>query len=79
MIHGGPRGTTTARRASFHIMSTEAGSKLQCKLDRGPWRACGSRKTLRALKAGWHTFLARATDAAGNRDGTPAKRRWRIR
>jgi hypothetical protein len=79
MIHGGPRRTTRARTASFHLMSTEAYSKFQCKLDRGPWRACGERKTYRRLKKGWHTFLARAIDSAGNRDQTPAKRRWRIR
>ena len=79
MIHGGPKGTTRARQASFHLMSTEAGSKFQCKLDRGPWRACGARKSFRGLKKGPHTLLARAIDAAGNRDGTPAKRTWRIR
>jgi hypothetical protein len=79
MIHGGPRGTTRSRTASFHLMATEAGSKFRCKLDRGAWRPCGERKTLRRLKRGWHTFLARAVDAAGNVDPTPAKRRWRIR
>lgn len=78
MIHGGPRGTTRARQASFHLMSTETRSKFQCKLDRGRWRACGVRKTFRGLRKGLHTFQARAIDAAGNIDKTPAKRTWRV-
>ena len=79
VIHGGPKGTTTKRRASFHLMSSEAGSKFQCKLDTRPWRACTASKTYRNLKKGRHTFRARAIDAAGNKDPTPAKRVWRIR
>lgn len=78
-IHGGPRSPTRSRRASFHLASTEPGSRFQCRIDRGRWRACGQRKTYRRLKPGWHTFRARAIDKAGNVDRTAAKKRWRIR
>ena len=79
MIHGGPARVTRARRASFHLMSSEPYSKFQCRLDAGPWRACGASKTYRRLKKGVHTFRARAIDQAGNVDPTPAKKTWRIR
>jgi hypothetical protein len=51
---------------------------LQCRIDRGLWRACRSPRTYRNLKKGLHTFRVRARDAAGNVDATPAKRSWRI-
>ena len=78
-IHGRPASPTRARRASFHLASTEPGSRFQCRIDRGRWRACAQRKTYRRLKPGWHTFRARAIDKAGNVDPTPARKRWRIR
>ena len=78
-IHEGPASPTRSRRASFHLASTEPGSRFQCTLDARPWRACGERKAYRGLKVGWHTFRARAIDKAGTVDRTPAKKRWRIR
>jgi hypothetical protein len=78
-IHGGPGRVTRSRSASFHIASTEARSRFQCKLDRRPWRACGSSVRLRRLSRGLHSFRARAIDRAGNVDRTPAARTWRIR
>ena len=79
MIHGGPGSVTRSRTASFHLMSTEPRSRFQCKLDAAPWRPCRANKTLRNLRRGLHTFRARAIDAAGNVDPTPARRTWRIR
>jgi hypothetical protein len=51
-----------------------------CKLDRGPFRRCGSPKTYRGLSAGRHRFAvaAVALDAFGERDPTPAVRHFRI-
>jgi hypothetical protein len=77
-IHGGPRARTRARRASFHLASTEPGSRFQCKLDARPWRACRANLTLRRLSLGLHTLRVRAIDAAGNVDRTPARRSWRV-
>lgn len=78
-IHGGPRRVTRLRTASFHIASSEARSRFQCKLDRRAWRACRASVTLRRLSRGVHTFRARAIDRAGNVDRTPAAKTWRIR
>ncbi|HET8815591.1 MAG TPA: hypothetical protein VFM51_11650 [Solirubrobacterales bacterium] len=77
-IKSGPSGTTHKQTATFRFSSTEAGSTFQCKLDRKPWRSCRSPKTYKGLKAGKHTFKAKAKDKAGNVDPTPAKRSWRV-
>jgi subtilisin family serine protease len=73
-----PARRTTSRIARFRFVSSEAGSRFQCKLDRGLWRACRSPKAYRYLRRGWHTVRIRARDAAGNVDRTPAVRTWRI-
>ncbi len=75
----GPAGTTRSRRATFRFAATEAGSRFVCRLDRGRWTPCRSPKTYRGLRRGSHTFYVAAIDAAGNRDTTPARKRWRIR
>jgi hypothetical protein len=74
-----PRAQTTSKTATFRFVSTEAGSKFQCKLDKGAWKACKSPKSYRGLKKGRHTFQVRAIDAAGNVDTTAAKKTWTIR
>ena len=79
IVHGGPSRTTRSRSASFHIVSTEPGSRFQCKLDRRAWRFCRASVTYRNLARGLHTFRARAIDSDGNVDPTPARRTWRIR
>jgi hypothetical protein len=64
--------------ASFGFTASEAGSSFSCRLDDGAWAACGSPKGYTGLANGTHTFLVRATDAAGNVDGTPASRSWTV-
>ncbi len=76
---GGPAGRTRARTARFRFASTEAVATFQCKLDRLRWATCRSPKRYGKLKPGRHVFRVRTTDAAGNRDPTPATRKWRIR
>jgi hypothetical protein len=51
-----------------------------CKLDRRPFRRCGSPKTYRGLSPGRHRFAvaAVALDAFGERDPSPAVRHFRI-
>lgn len=77
-IVSGPSRTTVSHTAKFGFRSSEPGSRFQCKLDRHAWRACSSPKTYRDLRSGRHTFRARAIDAAGNVDPTPAKKTWTI-
>src|SRR5207248_3756454 len=54
------------------------GSTFECRVDGGSWSACTSPHTTAALGEGSHTFDVRATDAAGNTDGTPASHAWSI-
>ena len=77
-ISGGPSGTTTSTSASFSLSSTESGSTFECKLDSGSWGACSSPKAYSSLGTGSHTFNARAKDAAGNSDASPATRTWTV-
>jgi PKD repeat protein len=78
-IDSGPSGTVKPKDATFMFHSSEAGSTFECKLDSGPYSACSSPKRYTGLANGSHTFLVRATDAAGNTDATPASRTWTVR
>ena len=57
--------------AKFWFTATESAT-FTCSLDGGAWVSCTSPKTYTGLPRGWHTVRARATDAAGNVDPTPA-------
>jgi len=78
-IDSGPSGTVKPKDATFMFHSSEAGSTFECKLDSGSYSACSSPKRYTGLANGSHTFLVRATDAAGNTDATPASRTWTVR
>jgi hypothetical protein len=77
-IDGGPSGTVGATSASFTFSSTEAGSTFECSLDGAAFSDCSSPKSYAGLSDGQHTFEVKATDSAGNTDGTPAIRRWSV-
>jgi acid phosphatase type 7 len=77
-ITSGPSGTTSATSASFSLSSSEDGSNFQCRLDSGIWAGCGSPASYGGLTPGGHTFEARAIDAAGNTDPTPAASSWSV-
>jgi hypothetical protein len=70
--------TIEGRTAKFRFVSSEAGSTFQCRLDKKPFKPCRSPKKYKRLKPGKHVFEVRALDAAGNRDKTPAARRFRV-
>ena len=70
------RRTTRAPGASFSFTS-EPGATFQCKLDAAAFASCSSPKVYSGLADGSHTFLVRATDAAGN-TGDPATWTWMI-
>ncbi len=77
-ILSGPPATTTSRRARITFTSSESGSRFLCSLDGRRFQACSSPKVYTALPLGSHNVRVKAKDAAGNVDGTPAKRSWRI-
>lgn len=77
-ITSAPARLTRSRRATFRFRSTERGSRFQCRIDRRAWRRCTAPATYRGLTLGVHAFRARARDAAGNVDATPAVWRWLI-
>ena len=62
----------------FEFSANEPGSTFECRLDGGAWSACTSPKSYAGLADGSHTFQVRATDPAGNVDGTPATHTWTI-
>ncbi|HXQ89031.1 MAG TPA: hypothetical protein VN733_05265 [Solirubrobacterales bacterium] len=62
--------------AKFWFGSNEAGSFL-CRLDKAPFKPCGSPRAYKRLKGGRHTFKVKAVDAAGNADPTPAVARFK--
>lgn len=73
----GPR-RVTAPRARFLLGSSEAGSTFQCRLDRGPFKSCRTKLTLKRLTGGRHLLRVRAIDRAGNVDPTPARKAFRV-
>jgi large repetitive protein len=81
-----PAVTLTSRPANpsndgtptFSFSANEAGATFECKLDDGAFAACGSPRTYDPGPGdGPHTFVVRATDAAGN-TGTGASSAWTI-
>jgi hypothetical protein len=74
----GPGSGLAAGRAKFRFSSSEAGSRFECKLDRAKPARCRSPKRYRRLKPGKHVFKVWAVDAAGNKDPSPARRRFRV-
>jgi len=73
-----PPTTTMSTSASFFPGPEEPGVSFECSLDGAAYAACGSPRSYANLTVGAHTFAARATDAAGNVDETPAEWSWAI-
>ena len=71
--HQGPEAEVSRKaKAKFKFRSNEAGSTFECRLDDGEFEDCDSPQKYRGLDPGRHRFRVRATDAAGNTDGSPA-------
>jgi subtilisin-like proprotein convertase family protein len=73
-----PAKSTSSTTAAFRFKSSEAGSRFQCKLDKGKFRPCKASYTKKNLKPGKHTLQVRAKDKAGNLDTTPARFSWTV-
>ena len=72
-IDSGPDALTSSRSASF---TYSGGDRYECRLDDGDWAAC--RDTYADLADGEHRLQARAVDAAGNPDDSPASHSWTV-
>jgi hypothetical protein len=71
--------TGTATSGTFVVSSNETGSTFEVRMDGGPWeQITGNSKSYAGQPPGTHTFEARATDAAGNVDLSPASATWTI-
>ncbi len=82
VITGGPSGATDDRTPSFRFatLNPEAGPlRFRCAVDARAFARCLSPRTIDRLASGRHSFRVIAADAAGNRDRSPATRRFRIR
>jgi Ca2+-binding RTX toxin-like protein len=73
-----PKSKTRKRKATFGLASDEPGASLECRIDDTAFAPCSSPFTEKA-KRRRHTFEARATDAAGNVDPTPALHKWKVK
>ncbi len=74
----GPTGPTNDATPAFSFSSTESGSSFECRVDSGAWSSCSSPWTTPSLSDGSHSVSVRATDAAGNTDGSPASRSFTV-
>ena len=62
----------------FELWSSEQPEAFECAVDAGAFSPCGKTKEYVGLPEGAHTFKARAVDAAGNIDATPAERSFEV-
>lgn len=79
-IRSGPKNGTfaLARSARFVFSASESPATFRCSLD-GEVVACSQQALkLRRLSESTHTFAVAGTDSAGNRDLSPALRRWTV-
>jgi hypothetical protein len=72
-----PPARTHDRTPTFRFHAGIAGARYQCKLDRGPYKACRSPFTPAPLARGPHVLKVRAT-VAGLADPTPATAAFRV-
>lgn len=77
-ITKGPKAQTHSTTVRFKFSSSEANSRFECKLDKKPFKKCKSPKKYKKLKPGKHVFKVRSIDTAGNVDGSPAKKKFRV-
>lgn len=78
LINARPAKSTKAKTATFRFISSVAGSKFECRLDKAGWSSCKSPKKLKKLKPGKHTFRVRATKG-DLIDKTPASYGWTVK
>jgi hypothetical protein len=76
----GPASKTRQRRPVFRFTDStgQADTTFFCKLDRKPWKACGSPLRLKGLSRGRHVFRVKGRNGAGDWEAQPATRRFKL-
>lgn len=74
---GKPAAKTHDRTPTFRFGSSQAATAFQCRLDRGPFRACRSPLTTKSLPYGRHTLEVRAVLGITH-DPTPVTFSFRV-
>lgn len=69
---------TKDRSPVFALEANESEVSFECSLDGAAWAPCGRRFVSPLLSLGTHRLRARATDASGNVDPTPATKQFRV-
>ena len=64
--------------ATFSFTADELDATFKCSLDGSAEVACSSPQRYSGLADGAHSFAARATDAVGNTEPTPARFAWTV-
>jgi hypothetical protein len=77
-LTGHPQKKTTKTKAKFTFSSDEPGT-FQCSVDGADFTPCSSPYSKRHLAKGKHRFQVLAVDLAGNKDGSPATWRWKVK
>ncbi|MEJ7842420.1 MAG: Ig-like domain-containing protein [Rubrobacter sp.] len=78
VVNSSPNTPTNRTDAPFRFSSGDANATFECSLDDGRFEPCASPQQYPGLRDGDYLFAVRATDEAGNRDDTPAQRRFGI-
>jgi Tol biopolymer transport system component len=76
----GPSSKTRTRRPVFRFTDStgQPGTRFNCKIDRGVWKACGSPTKLKRLRPGRHVFSVKAVNAVGTPEAKPASRVFKL-
>lgn len=78
VIDAAPPARTSSQSATLAFSSPDDAATFECSVDGAPFEPCDSPVELQDLAEGPHTFRARAIDAAGIVDPTPALASWRV-
>lgn len=66
------------RNATLKFISSQAGSRFECALDSGGWKACKSPLKLKKLDVGSHRLKIRAISSSGVVEAEPAVVKFRV-
>ncbi|HEY5977329.1 MAG TPA: PKD domain-containing protein [Solirubrobacterales bacterium] len=77
----GPKKVRRGKPANFRFGSSKPGGTFMCRVDKKPWKPCGSPFKVKTTKLGparKHRFSVYAVDSGGTADATPLSRSFLI-